>query len=90
LAYSDPGAFPFSGGQEVHADREGLAITGMRSEKIELEPGYTVSALAPWVYLKDRWRIRGGFSLPVIRDRQRYELFKADPGGARKSVVVHR
>jgi hypothetical protein len=88
--YSDPGALPFSGSHEVHANRIGLFIKGMQSEKIELEPGYTLSALAPWVYLKDAWQIPGDFSLPAIRDRQRYEAFNSSLDVSRKSGVVHR
>ncbi len=88
--YSDPGAMPFNGSHKVVANRTGLSITGMQSENIELEAGYTLSALAPWVYLKDTWRIQGDFSLPPIRDRKQYGRLKADPGLARKSGVVHR
>ena len=88
--YSDPGAFPFNGGHEVHADRDGLSITRMRSDKIELEAGYTLSALAPWVYLKDSWRVQGDFSLPVIGAGKRYATFKDDQELARKSLIIHR
>lgn len=88
--YSDPGAMPFYGSHEVLADRKGLFIKGMRSEKIEPEQGYPLSAFAPWVYLKDAWQIRGDFSLPVIKDRKRYEEFRASYDYARKSEIVHR
>ena len=88
--YSDPGALPFTGSHEVVASRDGLSITKMRSEKIELEPGYSLSALAPWLYLKDKWQIQGNFSLPVLRDSKKYGTFKDDPALARKSGVVHR
>ncbi len=88
--YSDPGAFPFNGSHEVLADRNGLFIRGMQSEKIEPEQGYPLSAFAPWVYLKDAWQIRGDFSLPVIKDRKQYETFRTSPDDARKSGIVHR
>lgn len=87
--YSDPGAFPFNGGHEVLADRNGLFIRKMHSEKIELEPGYTLSALAPWVYLKDRWQVGGNFSLPAIKDRKGYETVRTNPDAARTSGIVH-
>ena len=87
--YSDPGALPFNGSHQVVADRSGLFIRNICSEKIELEPGYTVSALAPWVYLKDAWRVKGDFSLPVIRDRRGYAVLKADPGKAAKAHIIH-
>lgn len=88
--YSDPGAFPFNGSHEVLANRKGLFIKEMQSEKIELEQGYSLSALAPWVHLKDAWQIQGDFSLPVIRDRKAYETFRADPESSRKSGIIHR
>jgi len=88
--YSDPGALPFSGSHEVVADGSGLFIRRMQSEKIEPEKGYTLSAFAPWVYFKDAWRIRGDFSLPVIRDRKNFEALKDNRENARKAGVVHR
>lgn len=88
--YSDPGAFPFNGSHEVLANHKGLFIKGMQSEKIELEQGYSLSALAPWVYLKDAWQIQGDFSLPVVRDRKRFETMRANPDHTRKSGIVHR
>ena len=88
--YSDPGALPFNGSHEVIANRTGLFIKGMRSEKIEPERGYTLSALAPWVYLKDAWQIPVDFSLPAVKDRNRYESFRNSPEAAVKSGVVHR
>jgi len=88
--YSDPGAFPFNGRHEVFANRSGLFVKGMSSDKIEPEEGYSLSAFAPWVYLKDAWLIRGDFALPVIKDRKKYELLRASPEQIRKSGVVHR
>jgi hypothetical protein len=88
--YSDPGALPFSGSHEVLANRNGLFIRIMRSEKIEPEKGYSVSAFAPWVYLKDAWKISGDFSLPVVKDRKQYEVYRSGSGVARESGVVHR
>jgi hypothetical protein len=88
--YSDPGALPFNGSHEVLANRTGLFIKGMQSEKIELEKGYTISAFAPWVYLKDAWQIQGDFSLPVIKNRKQYDAFNNSLDYTRKSGVVHR
>ena len=87
--YSDPGALPFNGSHEVVADHSGLFIRNIRSEKIELEPGNTVSALAPWVYLKDAWQVKGDFSLPAIKDRKAYAAVKGHLLGARKVLIVH-
>jgi hypothetical protein len=87
--YSDPGALPFSGGHSVVGDKTGLYIRDMRSEKIEPEQGYPISAFAPWVYLKDKWQVRGDFSIPVIRDRKAYEAMKGDSESGRGSGVLH-
>jgi hypothetical protein len=88
--YSDPGAAPFSGSHTVLADRSGLFIRDMRSESIQPEIGYTLSAFAPWVYLKDKWQVKGDFSLPEIRDRKGYEAARTDPERSRKAGMLHR
>lgn len=89
--FSDAGAFPFRGRHTVIADRAGLFIRGMKAdEKIDVTAGYTLSSLAPWVYLKDAWHIPGDFSLPALKDRQAYEALRGDPAKARKNGVVHR
>lgn len=87
--FSDAGALPFSGSHTVVADKSGLAIAGLTSEPIEPSAGYRLSSLAPWVYLKDRWRISGDFSLPRLRDRKLYDRISGDSGRAREAGVVH-
>ncbi len=88
--YSDPGSLPFNGSHEVLANRSGLHVRGIQAEKIEPEEGYALSAFAPWLFLKDKWRIQGDFSLPVIRDRRQYEVFRADSASRRKAGIMHR
>jgi hypothetical protein len=88
--YSDPGTMPFNGGHSVVGDRTGLYIRDMHSEKIEPEEGYSISAFAPWVYLKDKWQVKGDFALPPIRDRKGYEAIKADSEKARLAGALHR
>lgn len=87
--YSDPGAATFTGSHTVMADRAGLSIRDMRSENIHPEAGYTLSAFAPWLYLKDKWQVKGDFSLPVIRDRKGYEAVRSSLENVRKSGIVH-
>ena len=87
--YSDPGAAPFTGGHTVLADRNGLFIRDMRSENIQPEDGYTLSAFAPWLYLKDKWQVKGDFSLPALSDRKGYDAARIDLGLARKSGILH-
>ncbi len=88
--YNDPGALPFRGGHEVLANRSGLFIRNMHSEKIALEPGFDLSALAPWAYLRDRWQVRGDYSLPPLEDRKSLESARTDPAFAQRSGIVHR
>lgn len=87
--YSDPGAALFAGSHTVLADRSGLFIRDMRSDTIHPESGYTLSAFAPWVFLKDKWQVKGDFSVPVIRDRKMYNAALKDAETARKSGVLH-
>ncbi|HEY3308562.1 MAG TPA: cytochrome c3 family protein [Desulfuromonadaceae bacterium] len=88
--YNDPGALPFNGSHEVLANTKGLFITKMQSEKIDLEPGYALSAFAPWVYFKDAWQVKGDFSIPVIQDRKQFESMRANPDNTKKTGIVHR
>ncbi|GFO68675.1 cytochrome c [Geomonas limicola] len=87
--FSDAGALPFSGSHTVVAGKGGLAIVELVSEPIEVTAGYRLSSLAPWVYLKDRWRITGDFSLPGLRDRKLYDRVNGDSGRAREAGVLH-
>lgn len=87
--YSDPGAAPFTGNHTVLADRSGLFIRDMRSGGIQPETGYALSAFAPWLYLKDKWQVKGDFALPVIRDRKGYDVVRTNVESARKSGILH-
>ncbi len=88
--YSDPGAALFTGSHTVLADRNGLFIRDMKSENIQTEAGYKLSDFAPWLYLKEKWQVKGDFSIPVIRDRKGYDAAMADLEIARKSGMLHR
>jgi hypothetical protein len=87
--FSDAGALPFSGSHTVVANKNGLAIREMRSEKIEVSNGHQLSSLAPWFYIKDRWQIEGGFSLPQLKNRELYNLVRGNVARARQARVVH-
>lgn len=87
--YSDPGAAIFTGSHTVLADRSGLFIRDMRSDNIQPEAGYTLSAFAPWFYLKDKWQVKGDFALPAISDRKGYEAARINFENARKSGMLH-
>ena len=88
--FSDAGALPFSGSHTVIADKKGLSIRDITSEKIELTDGAKLSSLAPWFYLKDKWSIKGDFSLPPLKNRKLYD--RAVRGGVAKASaagVIH-
>lgn len=87
--YSDPGAALFTGSHTVLADKSGLFIRDMRSDTIQPEAGYTLSSFAPWFYLKDKWQVKGDFSLPAVRDRKGYDAARTDLDFARKSGMLH-
>ena len=88
--FSDAGAMPFSGSHTVVAGKRGLSLKDIKTgDKIELTEGYQLSSLAPWYYLKDKWAIRGDFSLPPLKDRKLYDGVEGDLSKARKRGVVH-
>ncbi|MEI6208942.1 MAG: hypothetical protein WCP20_19365 [Desulfuromonadales bacterium] len=84
-----PPFFPAERSHEILANKNGLFIKNIQAEKIELEPGYTLSALAPWVFLKDKWQVRGDFSLPPLKDRNAFLSGRAYPDSAKKSGIIH-
>jgi hypothetical protein len=88
--FSDQGAFPFNGGQTVIAGKEGLFIRDIKAdERIEASEGYQLSSFAPWLYMQDKWSIKGNFALPLIKDRISYETLRANPAKAAKNGIVH-
>ncbi|MCL4492508.1 MAG: hypothetical protein M1510_11550 [Nitrospirae bacterium] len=67
------GAEPFTGGYRIVADKKGIRIENLRATSpIELLPGYKLADFASWLYLKDKWKMPGDFSI------------KTDPGKYRK------
>ena len=89
--FGDAGAFPFRGSHTVVAGRKGLFISGMKAdEPIEVTEGHRLSSFAPFVYLRDKWSVKGDFSLPPIKDRKRFDAAQDDLKKARESGVLHR
>ena len=89
--YGGEGALPFKGRHTVVANGQGLFIRDIRSEeKIEVEEGYRLSSFAPWAYLPDKWGIMGDFSLPPLKEREKYDAAQGDPALARKAGLLHR
>jgi len=87
--YDGPGAEPFKGSHTVVASRDGLKIKQIKThEPVTLEPGFSLSAVAPWAYL-DVWEVAGDFSIPVPTDKTAYTRLKADQATARKQKIIH-
>jgi hypothetical protein len=76
--YDSQGAKPFTGSHTVVGDREGLRITEMRTDK-EIVPkkGAPLSDFAAWIFLADRWRTGGDFSIPAV-ERGTHEKFELE------------
>lgn len=71
----DQGAEPFKGTHKIVADRDGLRIEDIRNTTpINLLEGAKVEDFASWVYLKDRWRVPGDFSIKTDREKYKKSL----------------
>ena len=89
--FSDAGAMPFKGSHTVVAAKNGLFIKGLKAgERIEVNEGYRLSSLAPFVYLQDKWFVKGDFSIPRIKDMKRYRAVDGDPKKARSNGMIHQ
>lgn len=76
----DHGAEPFTGEYRIVADEKGLRIAGLRATStLKLLPGYRMVDFAPWLFLKDEWRMPGNFSIKADPEKYReyYKLSKA-------------
>lgn len=69
------GAEPFKGTHRIVADRDSLRIEGIKNTTmINLIEGYKLEDFATWVYLKDKWKARGDFSIKTDNERYRKSL----------------
>ncbi|HTG01409.1 MAG TPA: cytochrome c3 family protein [Nitrospirota bacterium] len=72
--YSDQGAEPFDGRHVVTANSKGLFITDMEPVgQIKVREGWKLEDFAPWMYLKDAWKVKGNFAIPVVKKKAEYE-----------------
>lgn len=83
----DQGAEPFKGSYRIVADKYGLRIEDMKNTTpiISLE-GYRLEDFASWLYLKDRWQIKGDFSIKT--DPKKYKRYLRLDEEIRKTPVV--
>ncbi len=71
--YNDQGAEPFEGKHTVIADKKGLFIKDVQATtEIKVKEGWKIEDFAPWYYLKDKWRAKGDFSIPAVRNKAIY------------------
>jgi len=72
--YDAQGAYPFTGGQRVVADKDGLRVTDIKADsKMKLMPGGSTENFAAWLHLGDIWRTKGDFSIPKA-DTAKYRM----------------
>ncbi len=65
------GAEPFKGTHTIIADAHSLRIEGIKNTTpIKLLEGSKLEDFASWIYLKDRWKVAGDFSIRT--DREKY------------------
>lgn len=66
------GAEPFSGTHRIVADKKSLRIEGLKNTMpINLFKGSKLEDFASWVYLRDKWKAPGDFSIRA--DRGKYK-----------------
>jgi hypothetical protein len=64
----------FSGAYEIVADQSALFIQNMRNTSpIRLFEDYNLSDFASWLFLKDKWKMKGDFSIKA--DETKYRLY---------------
>jgi hypothetical protein len=79
------GAEPFTGGYRIVADDRGLRIEDMETTSpVKVLPGYTLTDFAPWLFLKDKWKMPGDFSIKT--DREKYIGYNSLSERVRKEV----
>lgn len=79
----DQGAEPFKGGYRIVADKGGLSIEGMRNTTpIKPLNGARPEDFASWLFLKDRWKAPGDFSIKI--DRKKYAEYLSISGSIEK------
>ena len=65
------GAEPFTGGYTIMAGERGILIESMETTSpVRPLPGYNLTDFAPWLFLKDKWRMPGDYSIKT--DRRKY------------------
>lgn len=73
------GAEPFSGGYTIKAGLDGIVLQDMRTtSEIAVLPGYKLTDFAPWLFLRNKWKVPGDFSIKT--DRKKYKAYRGEAG----------
>ena len=76
--FDSQGAEPFTGSQQVVADKNGLWVKDIRvTSKIDLMEGGKTENFAAWMHLGDIWKTTGDFSIPKS-DPVKYRVLDKD------------
>lgn len=69
------GAEPFSGSYKIVADRHGVRIENIRNTTpIKLISDLKVEDFATWIYLQDKWKAPGDFSIKTDKNKYKKSL----------------
>jgi len=73
--YDYDGAEPFKGEYKIIANSKSLKIVNIHNTTpIKAFKGRRLSDFASWIYMKDRWKVPGDFSIKI--DRKKYQKYK--------------
>lgn len=82
----DQGAEPFRGGYRIVADKNSLRIEDLtNTTSIKLLEEYRLEDFASWIYLKDKWSVKGDFSIKT--DPEKYRRYLELDRGIRNTPV---
>jgi len=83
------GAEPFTGEQDVIADKDGLRVKGIRrTSKMELTGEAETWDFAAWLYMGDIWSVDGDFSIPKV-DEAKYREYRDRETEFSKRLSAH-
>ncbi|KWT78176.1 cytochrome c3 family protein [Candidatus Magnetominusculus xianensis] len=68
--FDNYGAYPFNGQHSIIADSESLRVESIQNTTpIELMDGAKLEDFASWLFLKDKWKVPGDFSIRADKDK---------------------
>jgi hypothetical protein len=84
----DQGAKPFKGTHKIVADAHGLRIQDIKNTTpIVLLRGAKLEDFASWLYLKDRWRTIGDFSIKADKEKYKKSLILVQNVGRELKIL---